>query len=87
MINLIILIIIIIFNLAQSITKNIVCFVLEPHLLSFIERKLIAIWIAHFHKLNSVQWRLNPLVPDVHYSERQDKPFSLQIQQLEVDFK
>ena len=28
---------------------------------------------------------LNPLVTDAHYSERQDKPFSLQIQQLEVD--
>ena len=28
---------------------------------------------------------LNPLVPDAYYSERQDKPFSLQIQQLEVD--
>ena len=30
---------------------------------------------------------LNPLVPDAHYSERQDKLFSLQIQQLEVDIK
>ena len=30
---------------------------------------------------------INPLVPDAHYSERQDKPFSLQIQRLEVDFK
>ena len=30
---------------------------------------------------------INPLVPDAHYSERQDKPFSLQIPQLEVDFK
>ena len=30
---------------------------------------------------------VNPLVPDAHYSERQDKPFSLQIQQLEVDLK
>ena len=29
----------------------------------------------------------NPLVPDAHYSERQDKPFSLQIQWLEVDLK
>ena len=29
----------------------------------------------------------NPLVPDAHYSERQGKPFSLQIQQLEVDLK
>ena len=29
----------------------------------------------------------NPLVPDAHYSEHQDKPFSLQIQQLEVKFK
>ena len=27
---------------------------------------------------------ISPLVPDAHYSERQDKPFSLQIQQLEV---
>ena len=31
--------------------------------------------------------RINPLVPDAHYSERQDKPFSLQIKQLEVDLK
>ena len=30
---------------------------------------------------------LNPLVPDAHYSERQEKPFSLQIQLLEVDLK
>ena len=29
----------------------------------------------------------NPLVPDAHYSERPDKPFSLQIQQLEVYLK
>ena len=35
-------------------------------------------------KRNS-HWKLNPLVPDAHYSERQDKPFSLQIQWLEVD--
>ena len=27
----------------------------------------------------------NPSVPDTHYSERQDKLFSLQIQPLEVD--
>ena len=30
---------------------------------------------------------INPLVPDAYYIERQDKPFSLQIQQLEVDLK
>ena len=30
---------------------------------------------------------INPLVPDAHYSEHQDKPFSLQIQRLEVDLK
>ena len=30
---------------------------------------------------------VNPLVPDAHYSERQDNPFSLQIQQLDVDLK
>ena len=30
---------------------------------------------------------INPLDPDAHYSERQDKPFSLQIQQLEVHLK
>ena len=30
---------------------------------------------------------LNLLVPNAHYSERQDKPFSLQIQLLEVDLK
>ena len=28
---------------------------------------------------------INPLVPDAHYSERQDKSFALQIQRLEVD--
>ena len=30
---------------------------------------------------------VKPLVPDAHYGERQDKPFSLQIQQLEVNLK
>ena len=30
---------------------------------------------------------INPLVPDAHYSERQDEPFSLQIQRLKVDLK
>ena len=30
---------------------------------------------------------INPLVPDAHYSERQDRPFSLPIQRLEVDSK
>ena len=30
---------------------------------------------------------INPLVPDAHYSERQDEAFSLQIQRLEVDLK
>ena len=30
---------------------------------------------------------ITPLVPDAHYSERQDKPSSLQIQRLEVDLK
>ena len=30
---------------------------------------------------------INPLVPDAHYSERRDEPFSLQIQRLEVDLK
>ena len=30
---------------------------------------------------------LNPLVPDAHYSERQDKPFCLQIQRLEVKLR
>ena len=38
-------------------------------------------------KLDVYFLALNPLVPDAHYSERQDKPFSLQIQQLEVDLK
>ena len=33
------------------------------------------------------RFKVNPVVPDAHYSERQDKPFSLQIQQLEVDLK
>ena len=31
--------------------------------------------------------KINPLVPDAHYSECQDKTFSLQIQRLEVDLK
>ena len=31
--------------------------------------------------------RINPVVPDAHYSERQDEPFSLPIQRLEVEFK
>ena len=31
--------------------------------------------------------QLNPLVPYAHYSECQDKPFSLQIKRLEVDLK
>ena len=30
---------------------------------------------------------VNPLVRDAHYSERQVKPFSLQIKRLEVDLK
>ena len=30
---------------------------------------------------------INPLVLDAHYSEHQDKPFSLQIQRLEVVLK
>ena len=35
-----------------------------------------------------VLWeRVNPLVPDAHYSESQDKPFSWQIQWLEVNLK
>ena len=33
-----------------------------------------------------MEW-VNPLVPDAHYSEHQDKPFSLQIQQLEIDLR
>ena len=36
-------------------------------------------------KNENPQLNFNPLVPDAHYSERQDKPFSLQIQRLEVD--
>ena len=31
--------------------------------------------------------KVNPLVPYAHYREHQDKPFSLQIQRLEVDLK
>ena len=34
-----------------------------------------------------VAFLLNPLVPDAHYSERQDKQISLQTQRLEVDLK
>ena len=30
---------------------------------------------------------LKPIVPDAHYSEGQDKPFSLQFQRLDVDLK
>ena len=33
------------------------------------------------------QIKIIPLVPDAHYGERHDKPFSLQIQRLEVDLK
>ena len=32
------------------------------------------------HRSGLTRPLLNPLVPDAHYSERQDKPFSLQIQ-------
>ena len=32
-------------------------------------------------------FRVNPLVHDTRFSERQDEPFSLQIQQFEVDLK
>ena len=32
----------------------------------------------------SVHW-VNPLVPDAHHSERQDEPFSLQIQRFQVN--
>ena len=41
-------------------------------------------WPSKTHQREQV-WSINPLVPDAHYSERQDKPFSLQIQRLEVD--
>ena len=30
---------------------------------------------------------VNTLVPEAHYSEREDKSFSLQIQRLDVDLK
>ena len=47
--------------------------------------------IFHSDKADSsfLYWKkmFNPLVPDAHYSERQDKPFSLQIQLLKVDLK
>ena len=39
------------------------------------------------NKKNNNKKKINPLVPDAHYSERQDKPYSLQIQRLEVDLK
>ena len=39
-------------------------------------------WVV---KADSQSDSINPLVPDSRYSERQDKPFSLQIQWLEVD--
>ena len=43
---------------------------------------------AVFGKIPNTEYRrFNPLVPDAHYSERPDKPFSLQMQQLEVDLK
>ena len=39
--------------------------------------------VETYYFLNKLsQWKsVNPLVPDAHYSERQDKPFSLQNQQ------
>ena len=41
-------------------------------------RSKIAAWLATI---------VNPIVPDAHYSECQDEPFSLRIQRLEVDLK
>ena len=43
--------------------------------------------VAHSHTCIALHFSINPLVPDAHNSVRQDKPFSLQIQRLEVDFK
>ena len=45
------------------------------------ESKVAAVGIYFFPSY------INPLVPDAHYSEHQDKPFSLQTQKLEVDLK
>ena len=38
-----------------------------------------------FKDRSQIDWAINPLVPDA--SERPDKPFSLQIQKLEVNLK
>ena len=50
-------------------------------------------WNMRAAGINAIQveqifWQIiNPLVPDAQYSERQDTPFTLQIQRLEVDLK
>ena len=50
---------------------------------------LITVGVKIYKFLNKLcsksQFRVNPLVSDAHYSERQDETFSLQIQLLEVD--
>ena len=43
--------------------------------------------LLHFLQIIIAYIFINPLVPDAHYSERQDQPFSLQIQRLEVNLK
>ena len=45
--------------------------------------------VSLYEKIYKVlpSFKVNPLVPDAHYIERQDKKFSLQIQRLDVDLK
>ena len=44
-------------------------------------------YLVHIGQVRRKVANINPFVPDAHYSECQGKPFSLQIQQLEVDLK
>ena len=58
----------------------------NPFLLTgqfFSPKCIILIKCYKLHCYNATCY-INPLVPDAHYSEHQDKPFSLQIQRLEV---
>ena len=56
---------------------------------SSLKRTPMSHWGSLVHCLQKLIFNLkiNPLIPDAHYSERQDKSFSSQIQLLEVDLK
>ena len=53
----------------------------------FITWQTTVLYKTYYYWEGNTNGFINPLVPDAHYSERQDKPFSLQIQWLEVDLK